>query len=126
MANKLRGEAPLEIAACTYTLAATMEDLATLADMLGDPPMHDLYKRLVGASVFTARAALSVFVQKAVAADGKELKRDVARKRAVDDYSLSESAALQGAILTLLAALTRKSDTPAQEQDEGNRQAAQA
>lgn len=126
MANKLRGETSLVIAECTYTLAATMEDLAALADMLGDPPMHDLYKRLVGASVFTARAALSVFVQKAVETSGKELKKEAARRRAVEDYSLSESAALQGAIMTLLAALTRKSDDPPQEEDAGNRPAAQA
>ena len=126
MANKLRGEATVVIAGVSYTMAATMEDLASLADMLGDPPVHDLYKRLVGASVFTARAALSVFVQKGVELDGKELKRESARRRAVEDYSLSESAALQEAILILLAALTRKSDAPTTEQDEGNRPAAPA
>lgn len=125
MVNVLRGEATLVIAGCTYKLAATMESLAALADMLGDPPMHDLYKRLVGASLFTARAALAAFVQSGTDPTGKELKKKDAAKRAVEDYSLSEAPAMQGVTLTLLAALTRKSDEPAGEEESGNRTAAQ-
>lgn len=125
MGNALRGEATLKIAGYTYTLAMTMESLATLADMLGDPPMHDLYKRLVGASLFTARAALATFVQSGADADGKELKKKDAAKRAVEDYALSDAPAMQAATLTLLAALTRKADDAAQEEEPGNRTAAQ-
>jgi hypothetical protein len=125
LANALRGEATLKIAGCTYTLAITMESLAGLADMLGDPPMHDLYQRLVGASLFTSRAALAGFMLSGTDPTGKELKKRDAAKRAVEDYSLSEAPAVQAAFMTLLAALTRKSDEPAGEEDPGNRTAAQ-
>lgn len=125
-ANTLRGEATIAIAGCTYTLAATMESIATVADMLGDPPIHEFYRRLVGVSLFTARAALAALTQRGTDPAGKEMTKEAAAKRAVAEFALSDCDAMQEALVKLVAALTRKSEGPAEEEDAGNRPAAQA
>lgn len=124
MVNPVRGEAEVEIAGDKYLLAATMEGLAELSRTAGCETFDDLFRRMMGSELFTARAALSVLVQKATI-DGKELKGAKAGLAAVAAYSLADMVPVQAGFLAILDALTRKPEAgPAD--DAGNATAAQA
>jgi len=121
--NPLRGESKLVIAGNTYVLAMTMESLAQLSGLLGDPPFQDLYDRLMRGALGAQRAALGVFVQSGITATGKALGRREAIAAALRDVALSDLGAWSQAMVPLLNAVTRTaSDEPA---DEGNATAAQ-
>src|SRR4051812_7218010 len=88
--NPLRGESKLVIAGNTYELAMTMESLAQLSGLVGDPPFQDLYDRLMRGALNLQRAALGVFVQRGTTAAGKALGRREAIASALRDVALSD------------------------------------
>lgn len=122
--NPLRGEAKLTLAGNQYVLAITMESLAQLSLMLGDPPFEELYGKLMRGSLAAMRAGLGLFVQSGTTSEGKALNRRDATFAALRDISLSDLGAWVETLLPLLEAVTRKASDP--EGESGNRSAAQA
>ena len=116
-ANGARGEATVKLGDVTVVLAAEMEDLARLSDVLGNPTMPDLFKRLMGGEV---RAALWMFRLFAVRGAGPEgeLDAEAAGAAAAAAYRLDDVGAIAAAVEILFAALTRKQ--PAKERPEKN------
>lgn len=124
--NPVRGEAELRIAGITYRLEATMDDMARLAQALGDPPLHELYRKLIGTSLHASRVALSQFIRNGTDGDGRLLKQREAAAAAVRDLLLSDMDAVQAAMATMLTALSRPDQAAPPGDDEGNRTAASA
>lgn len=118
--NPIRGEAKVKIGEGEYTLAVTMESLAQLSDTIGDPPFHELFRKLMGGSIFTQRAALSLFVQSGIDAGGKALDKRAASTAAVRDFTLADLAALNDGMAAILTVLSRK---PGDEDSDPNRAA---
>jgi hypothetical protein len=117
--NPIRGEAEITIAGVTYQLEATMDSLARLAEALGDPPFHEIYRRLVGTSIHTSRVALRMFAISGQEGE-KTLKREEAAARIVRNLALNDLANAQKAFVTLLGALTREGDDAARRDNGGN------
>lgn len=122
--NVVRGEAELVLAGSSYRLEATMDALARLASAVGDPPISDLYRRLVGPSLDTCRQALAMFVQGGTAADGRRLNRREAADAILCDLTLTDMAAVGATMATLLLALTRPDGDASRGNETGNQIAA--
>ncbi len=122
MVNPLRGEAKLKIGEAEYTLAMTMEGLAELSNDIGDPPLEEVYRKLLGGSLYLRRVALARFVTGGVDKDGKVIAKRDAATAIVRDFVLSDIAAVTDCMAALLAGLTRKPDEDAP----GNPRAASA
>lgn len=122
--NAIRGEAEIVIAGATYRLEANMDGLARLAEALGDPPLQDLYRRLIGSSLFATRVSLAHFIQGGTDASGKQMKQRDAVQAAIRDFTLSDVDVVQTGMVALLAALVRKDEAGGD--DGGNAQTASA
>lgn len=121
-ANPARGEASVRIAGNDYVLAAEMEDLAVLAEAIGDPPLNELVSRLLGGSVHATRIALRVFARSGTTGQGTPMDKRTAGDTAVRDYTLADAIAVQKAFSVLFEPLlggSRESD-----QSQGNLTAA--
>lgn len=90
MVNTLRGEGSFTFHDVTFTLVATNDVLEQLSVAAGYPNQFQLAQRLAGGEPFTCRAALRLFVTKAVRKDGQPLNRT----KAIGD-ALAEMTSLE-------------------------------